>query len=146
MKGNILETMFESSISRLSLIFRNQEEEAKFQETMRRSRHLPLVFRIYSYLIIGVHVGYRVLALFSALTTNFVKTGTYIEEMACLLLLLGALALEGVIKLCKQAQCFQGTVLYAALPVMSILASFSTQRAPTFGLAYFLPFHRLEQP
>ncbi len=136
MKQSKLATSFKDSINPRTLRFKTQDEEKSYQTAMTFSMHLPVIFRIYTYFIIVCHLLYRVVSFLSASTTNFLKTGTFTEELICFFMLAGALGVEWGFKLCKFGQQLQGSVLYTTLPIVAIYGTFSAQRAPQIGFPY----------
>jgi hypothetical protein len=137
MKQCKLATSFDESINSLTLCFKDRDDEENYQTAMRYSLHLPLVFRIYTYFIIVCHILFRIASILSASTTNFLKTGTYREELIGSLIMAGGFVVEGCFKLCKRTQQLQGSVLYTTLPMVAIYGTFNTQRAPLIGFPYF---------
>ncbi len=116
-----------------TLSFTDPQHESMYQELIKSNMHIPLLFRIATYAVIILQVGYRVLAICSAYTGGTVKTGTFLEELHAGVFILFCIGIEVLLRATGKCRHLWGLSLYVAFPVATIAAAYYTQRAPRFG-------------
>jgi hypothetical protein len=117
-----------------TLRFRDPEQEKLYQELIDSNLHLPLFFRVATYGAIALHCGYRCFAIFSVCGGNIMPTGTLLEELSLLILIIVCIMIELVIRKANVWRKVQGFFLYCCIPIVSITAAYYTQKAPRFGI------------
>ena len=124
----------EFRLSAWTLSFLDLKHEQEFEEIIERRLHLPLTFRVLTYLAIIMQLGYRVLAIISIYTGGLIQTGTLTQELASMAFIVGCLLLEVLLRWLPRWKKLRGFCLYACLPIANIAGVFYTQKAPHFGL------------
>ncbi len=125
---------FSSRMSSWSLCFVDPEHEIMYQEVMKSNMHIPLLFRLLTYMVFVLQFGYRCAALGSACGRGFMPTGTFREELGSLSLILVCLSLELLLRLTGRCRQLWGLNMYICFPIVTVAAAYYTQRAPRFGM------------
>ena len=136
MTKNEADSSFKRSISKWTLFFADEKEEAEYQLIMRNSQRLPPAAMYWVYFGIFMHLLYRIIAIIS----SFVKTGfscapAYIESIL-FATIASAVVIEVSLKRYKLLPKLQGSLLYTTFPVVLVTAAFYTRMTPYFGVAY----------
>jgi len=129
---------FEKSISFWTLKFNDPDEEEIFQKKIDGSFRLPLVFRIIVYIGIAYQFVFRIYKMIAVLYMLDVKAGTFMEEFLSALAYGVACLIELFLRVTGKFKPLQGTALYIVFPLMCVYAAFFTQKAPLFGVLYFI--------
>lgn len=115
------ESKFDASISHWTLSFHDPAYEAAFAQKYIVIVYI-LVYRFYAIYVLVNHVtGYR--------------CGTLAEELSVLFMIVGAMLIEGILKLTHCLVHLQGLLLYINFAICYVLIAFYTHDSPAFSIS-----------
>ena len=139
------DSSFEQDIYSWTLFFRSNEYEETFQREMRSNTRFNATFRILTYVHVASAILYRIAAVISIYTTNFFKTADVVVETALLIFIIAAAFIEAGLRCFPRLRLLQGFFIYTSLGIFDVTGAFYTQRAPLFGIAYYLGLYNNSQ-
>jgi len=137
MEVNQEDTLFDQSLNKWTLTFKDNEQEQKFWDKYRRQSKPNLAYKIGFMLCFIWIISFRISKILCVGKCPGVRTGTLIEELISLIIHGGSLIIECVIYYCGFMQKIGGFFLFTALPIGLAFASFSLNKVPLLGVSYF---------
>jgi len=137
MELNTENELFEKSLSKWTLTFKDSEEEEKFLIKYRRESRPNLFYKICFAICILWAIVFRLYKIACINKCKLIRTGTLFEELSALLLHLCPFIIECVIYYCGIMQKIRGLFFYSAFPVGIAYGALFINRSPLFGISYF---------
>ncbi len=130
------ESKFDASISHWTLSFHDPAYEAAFAQKYTRNFHLPLAGMFVIYIVIVYILVYRFYAIYVLVNhvTGY-RCGTLAEELSVLFMIVGAMLIEGILKLTHCLVHLQGLLLYINFAICYVLIAFYTHDSPAFSIS-----------
>ena len=134
------DAIFNESISQLTLAFKDEKAEESFQKAMGENKYFGIGFMLVAYPMLIIMAAYRVIAIASAYTTNFMKTADKEVELILFLGQTASLLIEIALRFFPKAKFFNWFCFYTAFRILAFAAAFYTQKQPVFGMTSAMTF------
>ena len=125
---------FAESLSTWTLLFRNAEDEERYQGDMLANTLLSLTMKILTYSLIVLTVMYRIYSLTISYTSRNTKTFSADVEVVVMGATVATIIIELLLRWSGRLKTLHGIFVYTALPISYVTAAFFANNAALFGI------------